>query len=48
LVDGIHIETHELEEALRVEGLVKESVQFIAEYFDAAVTFDGREELNEH
>jgi hypothetical protein len=48
LIDGIHIESQDLEEILGIEKYIHQSTVFLAEYLNVALTFDGREELDEH
>lgn len=47
LASGIHLESASLEETLSVERAITASVQYLADYFHLALTFDGREELSE-
>jgi hypothetical protein len=48
LVDGVHIESEDLEEILTVAELIRTGTEFLASYLDVAVTFDGREELDDY
>lgn len=48
LLDGIQIESQDLEELLHVEGLIHQSAKYVADYLKIAVTFDSREDLNEY
>jgi hypothetical protein len=48
LIEGIHIESQDLEEILGIEQYIHESTAFLADYLKVAFTFDGREELDEH
>jgi len=48
LVDGIHIESQDLEEILGIEKYIHQSTVFLADYLNVAFTFAGREELDEH
>jgi hypothetical protein len=47
LADGQDIESQSLEEIITIRNLIKESVEYLASYFELALTFDGREELSE-
>jgi hypothetical protein len=47
VVDGISIESQELDEVLRIAGFIRESAAALASYIDAALTFDGQETLDE-
>jgi hypothetical protein len=48
LVDGIRVESEDLEEILTVAQLMQRGVEFLATYLQVSVTFDGREELSEY
>ena len=48
LIDGIQIESQDLEEILGIEKYIHQSTAFLADYLNVALTFDGREELDEH
>jgi hypothetical protein len=48
LVDGLHVESQDLEETLYIEKLVREGVEFIAQYFELGFTFDSSEALHEY
>jgi hypothetical protein len=48
LIDGISIESQDLEEILVIETYIRQSTAFLADHLNVAITFDGREELNEH
>jgi hypothetical protein len=48
LVSGQHLESESLEEILAVASEVGGATQYLAAYFDLALTFDGREDLSEY
>jgi hypothetical protein len=48
IVDGIRIESQELDEILRIEGFIRNSAEALASYIDVALTFDGQEQLDEY
>jgi hypothetical protein len=48
LVEGHYLESESLEEVLALSGTIKASVEYLAAYFSLALTFDGREELDEY
>ena len=48
LMDGIRIESQELDEILRIEKHIQNSAAGLASYIDVALTFDGQELLDEH
>jgi hypothetical protein len=48
LIDGLTTESQDIEEILFIENLVRQGVEFIAQYFELAFTFDSREELHEY
>ena len=48
LIDGQHVESQDLGELLNVETNITEAVRYLANYLNIAVTFDGREELDEY
>jgi hypothetical protein len=47
LIAGQHVECESLEQLLSAEGNIVEAVEYLANYFGAALTFDGREDLRE-
>lgn len=47
LIDGQYVESESLEETLALYNTIKGAVQYIADYLDVALTFDGREDLSE-
>jgi hypothetical protein len=48
LVDGIRIESQDLEEILHVARAIQDSAVGLASYLDVALTFDGEEQLDEY
>ena len=48
LADGQDMESQNLEEILAVSNMIRQSVQYLADYFTLALTFDGRETLHEY
>lgn len=47
LAQGQHMESESLEEILTVADNIRQAVQYLATYLDVALTFDGRDELDE-
>lgn len=47
LADGQHVESANLEEILLVEDNIRQAIEYLASYLQLALTFDGREDLNE-
>ena len=48
LVAGQHIESQDLDEVLSVAANIHSAVEYLANYLNVALTFDGREELDEY
>ena len=48
LLEGKHLESGSLEEMLAVSDNIRGSVEYLANYLQVALTFDGREELDEY
>lgn len=48
LLEGQHLESGSLEEMLAVSDNIRASVEYLANYLQVALTFDGREELDEY
>ncbi len=48
LVDGIRIESQDLEEILHIVRAIQDSAAGLASYLDVALTFDGEEQLDEY
>ena len=48
LVDGQHLETQSLEEVVALSDVIEGAVEYLSNYLELAVTYDGREELNEY
>jgi hypothetical protein len=47
LIEGVRIESDDLEEISTVANLIQKAVAFLSQYYDIAATFDGREDLDE-
>lgn len=48
LVDGIRVESQDLEEILRIEQHIRDAGEGLASYIGVALTFDGQEQLDEY